>query len=396
MLLRSVLPFARGSSRTEMWALRDVDFSIARGETVGVIGRNGAGKTTLLRLLAGVSRPTEGVVRVAGRVAPLISVGVGFHPEMSGRENVFVNGMLLGLTEHQINERFDDIVAFAELPEFIDTPVKFYSSGMAVRLGFSVAIHAEPEILLLDEILAVGDLAFQLKCFDRMREIQQSGTTILLVSHSMHAIRLLCPRAIVLSRGELDFDGDANQAVNRHHELLSLETQTDGQRQQSGFVGGARIIARDLLGPDGPMTEVRQDTPLRLRLRLHFDHDVDSPVVVFMVLTEDGRSVYQMTSAIGQAYRHYRAGEEAEVEVRFTPRLAAGTFRVATAIMSNDHLSVLARDDVGAFIYLTPRLGALGMAELEADITVDGTLVNYVGELTLGAEPSSRPPVTPA
>src|SRR5436309_9699332 len=190
MLLRSLLPFAR-PERSELWALRDVDLTLGQGDVLGVIGRNGAGKTTLLRLLAGVTRPTTGEVEIRGRVAPLISVGVGFHPEMSGRENVYVNGMLLGLTRREVDARLEEIVAFAELEDFIDTPVKFYSSGMFMRLGFSVAVHSDPNILVVDEVLAVGDMAFQAKCLERMRSLQQKGTSIVVVSHSMGTIRVL-------------------------------------------------------------------------------------------------------------------------------------------------------------------------------------------------------------
>ena len=171
MLIKSLLPGHR-AEKVEHWALKDISIEVKQGETLGILGRNGAGKTTLLRLLAGVSRPTEGRVRIAGRIAPLIGVGVGFHQEMSGRENIYVNGMLLGLSRREIDGRMEQIMDFAELEGFIDTPVKFYSSGMFMRLGFSVAAHVDPEVLLVDEVLAVGDLAFQLKCFERMRALQ--------------------------------------------------------------------------------------------------------------------------------------------------------------------------------------------------------------------------------
>ena len=214
VLLRSILPFAR-PKKSDFWALRDVSFRVGEGETVGVLGRNGAGKTTLLRLLAGVTRPTEGHVTVRGPIAPLISVGVGFQREMSGRENVFLNGMLLGLTYEEVSERFDDIVAFAELHDFIDTPVKFYSSGMFMRLGFAVAIHIHPRTLLVDEVLAVGDGAFQAKCLRRMQELRDGGTTVVLVSHALHAIRHLCPRALLIIGGCLEYDGETPEALAR-------------------------------------------------------------------------------------------------------------------------------------------------------------------------------------
>src|SRR3954451_15459362 len=195
-LLRSVLPFS-GTRHDELWALRGIDLDVKDGEIVGILGANGAGKTTLLRLLAGVSRPTEGRLRVRGHIGPLISVGVGFHPEMSGRENAVVNGMLLGLTAKQARERLDQIIEFAELEEFIDTPVKFYSSGMSMRLGFSVIMHTDPTVLLMDEILAVGDAGFHVKCFERFGELRAEGATIVMVSHSMHMLRQMCERGIV-------------------------------------------------------------------------------------------------------------------------------------------------------------------------------------------------------
>src|SRR5690606_37347034 len=186
-LVQALRPSRRRTVR-QLWAVQGLDLQVEPGETVGLLGHNGAGKSTLLRMMAGVSEPTEGRVTVRGRVAPLISVGVGFHQELTGRENVYVNGMLLGLTRAEVEARFDEIVDFAELRDRIDTPVKFYSSGMFMRLGFSVAVHVDPDVLLVDEVLAVGDVAFQLKCFDRMRELSARGTTTVLVSHSMHAL----------------------------------------------------------------------------------------------------------------------------------------------------------------------------------------------------------------
>jgi lipopolysaccharide transport system ATP-binding protein len=238
---------------------------------------------------------------------------------------------------------------------------------------------------LLDEILAVGDIAFQLKCFDRMREIQGSGTTIVLVSHSMHAIRLLCPRAIVMRHGALEFDGSADAAIARHLQILSAEAHaTAHPDSETDDQSSVEIVDRVLLGPDGPTNQALQETPMRLRLRLRFERAIDSPVICFTVLAEDGRVAYQLTTAVGGKYRTYAAGDTAEVEIRFTPRLASGTFRLTTVIVSNDHRVVLARDDVGELIFLAPRLGSLGVAELGADVLVDGTLVNYEGELTLG------------
>ena len=381
MLLRSLLPFSR-PKRTDLWALREVNLEIGRGETVGVLGRNGAGKTSLLRLLAGVSQPTEGRVRVVGRIAPLISVGVGFHREMSGRENVYVNGMLLGLTKAEISDRFEAIVAFAELEAFIDTPVKFYSSGMFMRLGFSVAIHVDPQVLLVDEILAVGDIAFQLKCFERMRQIQRSGTTIVIVSHSMHAIRLLCPRAVLLRGGRIEFDGPAEPAIARHHELLTVDAAAESQLG-SGPVGLVHLVDRELVGPAGATATMDQRTPLRLRTRLRFDAAVDSPQVWFQVLAQDGTLVYEMKTAIGRAYRQFAAGEEAELEIDFTPRLGGGTYRLHVSVTTLDGRSVLCRDPEGVLFYVSPPLGTAGVADLEAAIALDGRCLTEHDSLML-------------
>src|SRR6267154_1766987 len=196
---------SRNNSRKEqtIWSLRDVSFEIGAGEVVGIIGRNGAGKSTLLKILSRITEPTTGRIELHGRVASLLEVGTGFHPELSGRENVFLNGAILGMTKPEIRRKFDEIVAFAEIEKFIDTPVKRYSSGMYVRLAFAVAAHLEPEILIVDEVLAVGDIHFQKKCLGRMSEIQRGGRTVLFVSHSMGAISYLCRKGVVLDGGKL-------------------------------------------------------------------------------------------------------------------------------------------------------------------------------------------------
>ena len=377
MLLKSVLPFWR-ATRTDRWALQELDLRIEPGETLGVLGHNGAGKTTLLRLLAGVSQPSSGRIAIRGRVAPLISVGVGFHQEMSGRENVYVNGMLLGLTKAEVEERFDEIVAFAELEDFIDTPVKFYSSGMFMRLGFSVAIHVDPQVLLVDEVLAVGDLAFQLKCFDRMRALKEKRTTIVIVSHSMHAIRLLCPRAILLRHGRLELDGPVEEVIARHHELLSegvgpTATGADGQAATTGWL---TVVDRRLLGAEGPTNQLPPGQPARLQARLRFEAPVDSPQVHFSVQSEDGTLVYQMRSVINRTHRRFEAGQEAEVDIAFTPRMAGGSFRLLLTVSSCDGRQVLHHDSTGMMVYVPPPLGSSGVADLAATIRLDGDVLN--------------------
>jgi ABC-2 type transport system ATP-binding protein len=372
-LLRSLLPFAK-PRRSDFWALRDVDLTVAPGETLGVIGRNGAGKTTLLRLLAGVSAPTEGRVVVNGRVAPLIGVGVGFHREMSGRENVLVNGMLLGLTEEEIRERFDVIVAFAELGDFIDVPVKFYSSGMFMRLGFSVAIHTDPQVLLVDEVLAVGDQTFQVKCLDRMRHLQRQGTTIVLVSHSMHAIRLLCPRTIVAHRGRVVFDGETEGAIDRHFELLGGDGEVLGadpheQRVASGV--GVEVVG---LYADGRRVHsVDRGVPLVAQVRATFDAQCDSPVVTMQIFTEDGTLAYAIRTPVGLEYRMYAAGDEATIDVDFRQNLVGGVYRLTAQVESRDGRVLLGADRKGVMFYADPSPNGHGIADIEATGLMEGT-----------------------
>lgn len=225
--LREFVPaFFRGRGWSEpFYALRDVTFTMDRGETVGIIGRNGSGKSTILKLMAGVTAPTHGEVRVAGRVAPLIELGAGFHPDLTGRENVRLNACLLGMSARDVDETFESIVDFAELWEFIDTPVKRYSSGMYVRLGFAVAVHSNPEILLVDEVLSVGDAFFQDKCLARMHEFQRRGTTIVIVSHSLDLITDFCERAIWLEHGRMMAQGATNDIVQRYFQTVPHATQ---------------------------------------------------------------------------------------------------------------------------------------------------------------------------
>jgi len=221
--LREFIPaFLQGRGfSAPFFALRDVSFSLARGETLGIIGRNGSGKSTALKLMAGVMVPSAGLVRVQGRVSPLIELGAGFHPDLTGRENVFLNASILGMSGKEIRARFDEIVTFAELWDFIDTPVKRYSSGMYMRLGFSVAAHSTPDILLVDEVLAVGDAAFQEKCLAKIREFQAQGVTIVLVTHALELVETFCQRALLLDGGRLVAEGTPQTVVQHYREMVT-------------------------------------------------------------------------------------------------------------------------------------------------------------------------------
>lgn len=244
---------ASNSSREEFWALKDVSFEINQGDRVGIIGRNGAGKSTLLKVLSRITEPTKGSIRIKGRVASLLEVGTGFHPELTGRENIYLNGAILGMSKIEIQRKFDEIVAFAEVEKFLDTPVKRYSSGMYVRLAFAVAAHLEPEILVVDEVLAVGDVQFQKKCLGKMKDVGKEGRTVLFVSHTMSAIEALCNRGILLKSGSVILDDNPQKAIDAYVENAYAihEEESLSQRQDRSGSGKVRASSFRVLDADG-------------------------------------------------------------------------------------------------------------------------------------------------
>src|SRR5262245_46524100 len=251
---RSMLSAQRDNT---IWALKDVSFTINRGEVVGIIGRNGAGKSTLLKILARITDPTTGVAEIHGRVGSLLEVGTGFHGELTGRENTYLNGAVLGMTKKEIDRKFDEIIAFAEVERFVDTPVKHYSSGMYLRLAFAVAAHLEPEILLIDEVLAVGDIAFQRKCLGKMGDVARQGRTILFVSHNMAAVESLCSTAYLLENGQLVESGTTKTVIDAYLSTVptlcnaSLEHRTDREGN-----GRLRFTDIEFRSDEGVLTEV--------------------------------------------------------------------------------------------------------------------------------------------
>lgn len=243
-------PILQGDTLEDVWALKDVSFEVRRGEVVGIIGRNGAGKSTLLKVLSRVTEPSSGRVTIKGRIASLLEVGTGFHPELTGRENIYLNGAILGMVRDEIKKKFDDIVAFSEVEKYLDTPVKRYSSGMYVRLAFAVAAHLEPEILLVDEVLAVGDVAFQKKCLGKMGNVSREGRTVLFVTHNMAAMRSLCSRAFLLSEGELVASGHTEKMVTDYllegdSDVEAIVTLPDNQKNEMGRGLCLRFLAPD-------------------------------------------------------------------------------------------------------------------------------------------------------
>ena len=274
----------------EFWAVRDVSFDVRQGEVLGVIGRNGAGKSTLLKLLTRITDPTHGHATIRGRVGSLLEVGTGFHPELSGRENVYLNGAILGMNRREIGEAFDEIVEFSEIGKFLDTPVKRYSSGMYVRLAFAVAAHLKPEILIVDEVLAVGDAAFQQKCIGKMGDVAKQGRTVLLVSHNMASIQALCHRAIYLIDGQIDYEGDTQEAIRRYLQRhnpdsdMAICERTD--REGSGEMLLHDVAFIDPLGRTMPALQSGDDVTIRFELKA--TQPIQSPMVLFSIVDRDG------------------------------------------------------------------------------------------------------------
>jgi lipopolysaccharide transport system ATP-binding protein len=274
-----------------IWALRNVSFEIRHGEVVGVVGRNGAGKSTLLKVLSRITEPTSGTARVRGRVASLLEVGTGFHPDLTGRENVYLNGTILGMRKAEIDQKFDEIVEFAGVARFIDTPIKRYSSGMQVRLAFSVAAHLEPEILIIDEVLAVGDVAFQKKCLGKMESVASGGRTILFVSHNMQLIDALCPRSVMLQGGVLVADGRTRDVLAQYHESLRdtpvrLDTEVSNYAYRRGS-GAARFSSIGVLDVDD-VERYRFQTGETVRFRLAYEVLFEVPCLYVAVLLHSG------------------------------------------------------------------------------------------------------------
>ena len=293
-------------------ALDDVSFEVKNGEALGIIGHNGAGKSTLLKLLSRVTGPTSGTICYNGRIASMLEVGTGFHPELTGRENVYLNGAILGMTKAEIDRKFDQIVEFAEMEKFIDTPVKRYSSGMYVKLAFAVAAHLDSEIMVMDEVLAVGDMKFQQKCLDKMNDVsKEDGRTILYVSHNMNTIRQLCSRCVVLEKGQIIFDGDVEAAVqvymNNVPENISSHRELENAMRPNYISGSAKLLSADFEGKEKCVFEVGEEIHLFLRWRA--ERDVENVCLRLTLCSPDGVPV---GSAVSVGLGSAKAGETVE------------------------------------------------------------------------------------
>ena len=294
----------RQPAQEDFWALNDVSFEVKRGEAVGIIGRNGAGKSTLLKILSRITEPTTGEIEIEGRVASLLEVATGFHPELTGRENIFLNGAILGMTRAEIRKRFDEIVAFAEVERFLDTPVKRYSSGMYVRLAFAVAAHLEPEILIVDEVLSIGDTAFQEKCTGKMQAVTHAeGRTVLFVSHNMGTIQSLCARGVVLNGGKIAFDGTARKAVSYYFSTTKPSASSENMEERERIGDGTARIHALWFEDDRSNREAhfRMGEPMTIVFRVHFPARVLNPTFGISIIADNGVLVSDCRSS------HYKA-----------------------------------------------------------------------------------------
>ena len=298
------------------WALKDVSLEVKEGEVLGLIGRNGAGKTTLLKILSRITRPTEGWAEIRGRVGSLLEVGTGFHPELTGRENTFLSGAILGMGRREIDQKFDEIVAFAELEKFIDTPVKHYSSGMYVRLAFAVAAHLEPEILLVDEVLAVGDINFQKKCLGKMGDVARAGRTVILVSHSMAAINALCSRCVILDRGAVEFNGSTAEATTRYYaqslDFVNTSDLSARQRKGSGKARFTSVFVQPLDAAGKPVEIAYPGCDLSIDVEVRCESDFAPANLAIIFYDSSGYRLIDTNTAQKGEFVSLRSGQTAK------------------------------------------------------------------------------------
>jgi len=297
--LRRVVRRDAASRHTFIWALKDVAFEVKRGEVVGIVGRNGAGKSTLLKILSRITEPTEGRAEIRGRVGSLLEVGTGFHPELTGRENIYLNGAILGMQRTEIGRQFDEIVAFAEVERFLDMPVKRYSSGMYVRLAFAVAAHLEPEVLVVDEVLAVGDAGFQKKCLGKMEEVSKEGRTVLFVSHNMAAVEALCSRCVALRSGRVTHIGDSTDVVHKYLAEMASVNQSLSLAERSDRLGSGQVRYTNVrfLNESGhEINQITMGAPVTIEAHFNVNESIREPIFGFLLTDEMGKTVVRAYS----------------------------------------------------------------------------------------------------
>ena len=407
-VLKETLSFGKVKRSHDFWALQDIDLEVQPGTTLGVLGRNGAGKSTLLRIISGVVQPTAGTVEVNGRLAALFGVGAGFNPEFTGRENVMLNGLLLGIARDEMFERFGDIAAFADIGEFMDQPVKTYSSGMRSRLGFAVAVNVEPDILVVDETLSVGDAVFKQAALQRMYDLRDSGTTILFVSHSMGMVKNFCTEAVLLHKGRLVASGGTRETLDRYQALISSAKAqksartADSDRQMQYMIeheeeedlkedfdpndkrspslrhgtGEARIQHVELLdGNRKPISAVPSGSTLTVRVNLQYIKDVEDSNLSITLRNKAGLDIFSTSTTLEQTPLGERnAGERVTVDFTFDAPLQPGTYDVSAAVSPYRSKNLyLDRVDMAAVFKVTRSENGRpvkGLVQLPAKVTI--------------------------
>ncbi len=371
----ALTPFRRLRSASQngnghIWALNNVSFEIERGDVVGIIGLNGAGKSTLLKILSRITAPTRGHAEIHGRVGSLLEVGTGFHSELTGRENIYLNGAILGMRKTEIDRKFDEIVAFAEVEKFLDTPVKRYSSGMYVRLAFGVAAHLETEVLLVDEVLAVGDAQFQKKCFEKMREIGTQGRTILFVSHNMSAVRSICAHALIIEQGSVIAQGEINDTVDRYLSRINSQQSSTEAVETNSF----SVAAVEITSNSGPV--IKTFDPVRVRVQFVPKTEIQDPGLYVSILTPDSRRLTGLDLKDFITTASLPAGEVAELGFTIDSLpLLPGVYQVEI------HLKDMAR----GLIEIVPRTFEFEVAETE--VYGGRKLDGWFGNIGLRARP---------
>jgi ABC-type polysaccharide/polyol phosphate transport system ATPase subunit len=368
---------ARGRvAAREVQALRDVSLTVDAGEAVGLVGRNGSGKSTLLRLVSGIIKPTTGRIEAGGRIASLLELGAGFHPDFTGRENVYLNGSIHGLSRARVRELMDEIVAFAELEDFIDLPVRTYSSGMYMRLGFSVAAHIESDVLLLDEVFAVGDEQFQRKCFGKIAEFKNRGGTIVFVSHDAQAVERLCDRAVLLRRGEVGFDGPTQEAIAAYRRLLAADASPDelGAGLREWGSGEARIVSAGLLDEAGDeRLQFAAGESMTVRMVVAADAGVIAPHVALEIRDDGGLVLGSTSHATADLGWDAAAGErELRFQIARLP-LADGRFHLRVALTDAVNGRPLHALDDALRFFVFPSPGSSGSVFFEGAWSMEET-----------------------
>jgi len=365
--LRDLIPhigkklFSKNSQETlrdrEFWAVKDVCFKVERGEALGIIGPNGAGKSTILKLLSKILKPNQGTIHVNGRLSALIEIGAGFHPDFTGRENIHLNGAILGMRKEEINRKMDDIFEFSGLSDFIDTPVKRYSSGMYARLGFSVAAHVDPEILLVDEVLSVGDFTFQHKCIRKMNEIVKNGTTVIFISHNIPSVIHLCPKAILLNKGEVERYGNSRD-ICRYYYSSNAVANAKGDNLLN-------VVSLSLFADNDDLsTNYKSGDWGYMKVIVESTVRVDRLLMGFLVKKSDGEMVFDANSdKISEKYYSFEKGERKEIEVRFRVNLPGGTYFIGIHFIDSLNKYYFFNDELCEFVVNAPI--TLGVAYMD-------------------------------